>query len=113
MVPDHKCAQSVGLNVLEEVYALFSEENTNSEELTHEAETEPYADEQCCCIQCDPATLPVNGTLKFQGLFMGTEVLILLDSGSSSSFISEGVVHQLGIPVQQCNPLTVRVANAP
>jgi hypothetical protein len=38
-------------------------------------------------------------------------MLMLLESGSSASFVSSHVVHQLGLVVQACPAVTVKVAN--
>jgi hypothetical protein len=35
----------------------------------------------------------------------------LLDSGSSSSFVSQSLIEQLSIPQSQCKPLSVHIAN--
>ena len=50
-------------------------------------------------------------TLQFQGQFQRQSVLILVDSGSSTSFISQQLLLQLSVEPIQCPSLAVRVAN--
>jgi hypothetical protein len=50
-------------------------------------------------------------TLKLKGVIQGCEVLILLDSESSHSFISTSVSSFLARVTTVSNPVTVTVAN--
>jgi hypothetical protein len=50
-------------------------------------------------------------TLQFQGQFQQLPVLIMLDSGSSSSFISTQLVSRLSLMTDPCQTVSVRVAN--
>lgn len=50
-------------------------------------------------------------TLQFRGIFLHQPVTILVDSGSSASFISEQLVSQLSVDQVQCLSVSVRVAN--
>lgn len=98
----------MGINALEELYALFSEAVTVDSPATEADEDE----QNCICWVADGAVAAQGKkTLQFQGQFMGQSVLILLDSGSSSSFASAQLLSSLSIPTMQCAPLSVRVAN--
>ena len=48
---DHKCAQQVGLHVLDELYALFSEEPV--EDPTQDGTEGPETAETCYCLSSD------------------------------------------------------------
>ena len=106
---DHKCAQQVGLHVLDELYALFSEEPVD--DLTTDGNEGPEPEEICCCLSSDTIAQPGVKTLQFQGMFQQQPVLILLDSGSSTSFISQHLLSQLSVNPVQCHSLAVKVAN--
>jgi hypothetical protein len=106
---DHKCAAKVGLNVLDELYALFSDDAT--EERSTPEDEEAGTDAQCCCLAGLSSAGSPGQTLQFRGILQQRPVLIMLDSGSSSSFISSQLVSQLSIAPSQCAPFSVRVAN--
>jgi hypothetical protein len=89
---DHKCAAQVDLHVPEELYALFSTEDTADSPATEKDE-----EQSCQCL--------------FRGQIQQLPILILLDSGSSTSFISQELVTRLSVLPVQCNPFFVRVAN--
>jgi hypothetical protein len=55
--------------------------------------------------------LPVPRHFSFWDSLISTPVLILIDSGSSSSFISSKLVAQLSLQSTVCSTLSVRVAN--
>jgi hypothetical protein len=106
---DHKCAAQVGLHVLEEIYALFTDDDTVDSPALEDDE-----EQLCLCLAADASgNALIDGvkTLQFQGQFQNQSILILLDSGSSSSFISKHLVQQLSVPQVQCKTLSVRVAN--
>ena len=92
---DHKCAQQVGLHVLDELYALFFEESVDGP--TTYGNEGPEPEETCCCLSYDTIAQPRVKTLQFQGMFQQQLVLILLDSGSSTSFISQQLLSQLSV----------------
>lgn len=85
---EHKCATQVGLHVLDKLYALFATEGTVACSTTEE-EGELECEETCCCLQADNSILSGVKTLQFKGHFQKQSVLILLGSGSSTSFISQ------------------------
>ena len=84
---DRKCAQQVGLHVLDELYALFSDDTVDCP--TPDGDDGPELKETCCCLSSDIVAHSRVKTLQFQGMFQQQPVLILLDSGSSTSFISQ------------------------
>lgn len=50
-------------------------------------------------------------TIKLLGFIQNQEVLILVDSGSSSNFISDRLVHKLGCTVSPCASAKVTIAD--
>jgi len=106
---DHKCALQVGLHVLDELYALFSDETVDGP--TTDGNEGPEPEEICCCLSSDTIAQPGVKTLQFQGMFQQQPVLILLDSGSSTSFISQHLLSQLSVNPVQCHSLAIKVAN--
>lgn len=64
---DHKCVAQVGLNVLEEIYALFTFNDTVDSPTSEDDE-----EQICLCIAADDSGNTLNlgaKTLQFQGLF--------------------------------------------
>jgi len=106
---DHKCAKQVGLHVLDELYALFSEDSVEAQ--SQDSTEEPEPEQTCYCLASDTTAQLGVKTLQFQGMFQQRPVLILLDSGSSTSFISQHLLFQLSVIPVQCPSFTVKVAN--
>ncbi|XP_074346381.1 uncharacterized protein LOC141685160 [Apium graveolens] len=67
----------------------------------------------------DPGEISLNalvgnnsgGTLRFQGIIRGKKVSILIDSGSTHSFVDVGIVKTLGLTAEMVSPLLVTVAD--
>ncbi|XP_020401789.1 uncharacterized protein [Zea mays] len=100
----HRCADSVQLHVVDELWQLFqlpvNEDEGTSEELN-----------AICLSQAAMEGVAAPKTVQFMGQLQGLELLILLDSGSSHSFLSTQVAaHVRGLILLQ-KPLTVQVAN--
>ena len=87
---NHRCSQKVSLHVLEELFdaidTMDDAADTDSEE-----EVEP----DTVMAVGDPLTTPKRKTMKLQGMVAGSEVLILVDSGSVATFISQHLATQL------------------
>jgi hypothetical protein len=50
-------------------------------------------------------------TMKLQGFLAGTEILILVDSGSTHNFISDNLVRELNLTSQFVTPFGVQIGN--
>lgn len=50
-------------------------------------------------------------TMQIQGMIKNRRVNLLLDSGSSHSFISQALVKQLKLPIRSCNEMQITIAN--
>jgi hypothetical protein len=100
----------VGLHVLDELYALFSPEAPVHDPSTEDSDQQT-SEETCCCLLATSAVTSGIQTLQFHGQFRHQPIVILLDSGSSTSFVSEQLLSWLSIEAVQCPLLIVRVAN--
>lgn len=106
---DHKCPDSVQLHVLQEVFDLLQLE----EEPVDEEVASQHHSEQLFCALSDSAVSGTEGprTMKFQGSIQGLPILILIDSGSSHTFISSTVASKLSGHSQLPAPIGILVAN--
>ena len=82
---------------------------------------EEASEEDCSTQQSDHLFLTLSEaaltgadapkTMRFKGSIQGQEVLILIDSGSSNTFVSAAVAEKLSGLSQLSQPLGVLVAN--
>ena len=81
---NHKCPEKVSLHILEEVMDLLPEASKFEPTSDESSDDEVFSLSQA-------ATVGVQGrkTIKITGLVNSQEILILIDSSSSSSFLSE------------------------
>jgi hypothetical protein len=88
---------SVPLEILHAVDALW-DSLSSEDSLTDSVEEFPTA-EQCCLALSKAAVsgVPAARTVCFQWLLQSVPVQILVDSGSSSSFVNESLVSRLTV----------------
>lgn len=108
---DHKCAKTVGLHVVEELLQLF--QNSEEHEDTTSDDNPPYESAEDLMSLSRQA---LNGgeaaaTIRLRGFIQGQEVLMLIDSRSSSNFISESLAAKLKGAVPLPTPVRVRIAD--
>ncbi|WVZ79743.1 hypothetical protein U9M48_027287 [Paspalum notatum var. saurae] len=106
---DHKCSTTIQLHVLQEVYELFQLDSISEEDQEIPSEVE----EQAFLALSEAA---VSGseppkTLRLWGTIQSIAILILIDSASSSTFLSQKVADKLSGVSALATPLSVRVAN--
>jgi len=89
---DHKCNPQVQLHVVQELWDLLQDEDYTADTATL-ADSEPQV--FLALSQCALTGSSAPRTVQFSGTVQGLPVHILLDSGSSTSFISESVAAQL------------------
>jgi hypothetical protein len=107
---DHQCPPTVQLHALQEVWGLFSEEDdvVSVTACVQDTPVEP----QCLAVSLAAVQgNEANQTIKFQGLIQNIPVCILLDSGSSHSFIAARVASQLSVVTKLLAPVVVQVAD--
>ncbi|CAO2166488.1 unnamed protein product [Urochloa humidicola] len=108
--PQHKCPKQVSLQALEELWELA--QISNSEEDTSSAKLDTDSKEEILAIS-EFATEGTLGkkTIRLQGLLQKQEVLILIDSSNSGTFISEELVQTLKMQTSVVSPIQVKMAN--
>jgi hypothetical protein len=109
--PEHHCPQSVQMHVVEELWAMFSSEELTGHDST---DTETETTETICSISVHAltgATPATSGVIQLQAFIARHEVLILVDSGSSPSFINQQLAAQLSGVQPLAQPCRVNVAD--
>lgn len=107
---DHKYAQTVQLHVVEELLEAFQyDEEDDTLVLVQDSALDENLLMAISAYAC-------NGTdsahsLRVKGLIQGTELLILIDSGSTHSFADEHIIHHLQAIEKLSQPVKVRVAD--
>lgn len=103
----HQCAATVQLHVVEELLDLLQ-----AEQMDNEAQYEDSDEDILMSI----SKLAVSGattsrTVRLVAMIEDQEVLVLVDSGSSHSFLSDMVADKLKIVPQAIPAVKVRIAN--
>jgi hypothetical protein len=106
----HKCSSTVQLHAIQELLELFPKDCSTEPNSDISSET---SDHQLYLCLSELAVLGVesNLSMKFMGNIHGKEVPVLLDSGSSATFLSSYVTAEVPGQVQLVHPLNIRVAN--
>lgn len=85
---------------------------SNSDDENDHQESSSGGEEDVMLIsQCATGGGVGKKIIRLQGWMNGKQVLILVDSGSSGSFISENTMKDLGLEKKEVNPITVTVAD--
>lgn len=103
----HQCAATVQLHIVEELLGLLQAKNQDRQEVDSDSEEE---------VLMSISKLAMTGqitscTVRLLGRLGEQEVLILVDSGSSHSFISEQVATKSPSKVQQMLPVSVKIVD--
>ncbi|RLM68934.1 putative gag-pol polyprotein [Panicum miliaceum] len=106
---DHKCPQTVQLHVMQELLDLFQVEAQDSGDCSDAGEVE----EPECLALSVAVVSGVQGprTMKLAGFLQGKEVLVLVDSGSSHTFVSSTLAASLSGVVDLPKGVGVQVAD--
>jgi predicted aspartyl protease len=99
------------MHVVEELWALFSQEERTGPE---GADTEAGSPDIVYSISIHALTgvaASTSGVIQLQAFIANHEVLILVDSGSSTSFINKQLALTLPGIQQLANPCKVKVAD--
>ncbi|XP_035823161.1 uncharacterized protein [Zea mays] len=107
---DHKCPPTVQLHALQELWELYEgDEDTIPEDVVVE---DQIIETECLAISIAAVKgLELNHTLKLRGLIQGIEVVMLIDSGSSHSFIASRVASRLSGVTDMAKSVLVQVAD--
>jgi hypothetical protein len=105
----HRCPKQVPLHVLDELWELVQDEGSdgeNSDVSGNDSEAELL---QLSYYVAEG--IQGHKTMRLQGLVQDQAMLILLDSGSSSTFISSVMVAKLKLPTTAITPVHVTIAD--
>ncbi|PVH66942.1 hypothetical protein PAHAL_1G390100 [Panicum hallii] len=98
---NHKCPPQVSLHVIEELFDALEQ----SEESDSVDSDEDMVHETVMAVSGTPVNQPAKRrTIKLQGKIGDHDVLILVDSGSVGTFLSEQLVTKLRLGSQSCEP---------
>jgi hypothetical protein len=106
---DHKCAETVQLHVVEELWQMAQVTEEESDPCSTMEEDEPELNMVRVSQEAMEGT-EAPRTMKFVDYIDGIDILALLDSGSSHSFISADVAARVSVATMD-KPLQVQVAN--
>ncbi|XP_004971882.1 uncharacterized protein LOC101768429 [Setaria italica] len=108
--PNHKCPEHVSLHIVEEMWEAFQLEQEGQETVT--SDTSSDVDE--ILMQLSEATqegTTHKKTMRLIGTIQNQQVLLLVDSGSSNTFISKKMVQALNCPMQAVASTQVVIAD--
>lgn len=107
-VKGHKCAATVPLHAVQEIWEMLSTDS-ESDQCTEDTGTE----EHVFMLLSQEALAPGSSskTLTFQGFIQGQVIVILINSGSSNSFLNTKLAPQLTGVSKVASPIKVQVAN--
>jgi len=105
----HKCPDKVSLHVLEEVLDAMHQEIDSDG--SQDSSSDDGGDEVFQLSNWAAEGVQAKKTLKLTGLVGNQEILILIDSGSSCTFISDKTVKSLQCSVTATPKVSVTVAN--
>lgn len=108
---DHHCPKNIQARAIQEVWDLCWLEEDSVEE--SDSLPEDHVDTQLCLALSVSAIKgsAAGRSIQFQGLLQGHEVLILVDSGSSHSFVSRSLAASLVGQSSFSPPVLVKVAD--
>ena len=105
---NHKCPDKVALHVLEEFVELILDENPTEQNTSDSSD-----EDEVVFALSQSATVGVPGkkTIKLHGIVKDQELLILIDLGSTCTFISTKTATALNCVLMPAPPIQVAVAN--
>jgi hypothetical protein len=104
----HTCSATVQLHVLQEVWDLLSDTPVS------DAAGATNSTEESILMSLSPEAVSGSSTkrsMQFIGHMCQQDILILVDSGSTNSFINQTTVLKLGLATVASVPIRVQVAN--
>lgn len=108
---EHKCNKVGHLLTIEvgDHGELLSDDAIRALELLDENSEEDAA---CCQISVHAVAGPESsGTMRLRALVGNQVMLLLVDSGSTHTFVNSAFAEHVGCTIQNVDPVTVRVAN--
>jgi hypothetical protein len=107
----HKCAASVQLHAIQELWELLPEEDQCSENSDSSRRVDTTS--QLCVCLFDAAMTGKESakSMKMLGSIQGHSIVVFVDSGSSHTFVNSSLACQLSGVSALAAPLSVQVAN--
>jgi hypothetical protein len=106
-VSGHRCAPTVQLHALEELWELIEDKSS-----TNEVDTGLSPPGELLSLSLSAVSgIPSRRTIQFSGECQGHPIVLLVDSGSSHSFVSSTLAGQLSGISPLPHPVTVQVAD--
>lgn len=94
--PDHQCATHVQLHGVQEFLDLFSMEPAGSSQISPPEESDDTHSQLCLALSQEAISGNIGPrTMKLIGSIQGHSLIILVDSGSSHTFIAQHIAEQL------------------
>lgn len=111
--PGHQCATSIQLNALQELLDLFDGDQVEAANDLSAPDHSQHEEAQLSVVLSQEAVSGSEGpqTMKFVGSIQGHQLQILVDSGSTHTFLSRVIADHLVGVSQLPTPLIVQVAN--
>jgi hypothetical protein len=107
--PNHKCPTHVPIHVIEEMLEMLNmPEDTKSASDNDNSDSDSELSSLSFCAAAGTAG---KKTMRLHGLYGKQEILILIDSGSTTSFLSDNLVQRAQLQPTEAPPVTVAVAN--
>jgi hypothetical protein len=107
--PSHKCSKIVPIHLVEELMEVLQLQSSYSEDAD---DSKTNSEESFMHIsQCALSGTTSKKSIRLQGTVNGKQVLILIDSGSCESFVSNTAVEQLGLKTEKGEAVMVQVAD--
>jgi len=105
---NHKCPDKVALHVLEEFMELLSDDSLPDQNTSDSSDEDKAV---FALSQSAAVGVPGKKTIKLHGIVKDQELLILIDSGSTCTFISNKMATALNCVLMPAPPIQVAVAN--
>jgi len=103
----HSCPQAVQLHVVQELWELFQLHTDEAADSSQDSEGELNVAISMAAL----TGIQTPRTLKFRGHLQSHDILILLDSGSSHTFVGQALAAQLVGSIPVAKSFTVQVAD--
>lgn len=107
----HKCPEKVSLHVLEEVINVMKPADSDADSKDDSSSKDEEVEQVFSLSSAAIEGIQGRKTIRMHGMVNNHDILILLDSGSSCTFISTKTVDMLRCPVTAVTPVSVTVAN--
>lgn len=107
--PGHRCPKNVSLNAVKEIWKLLEDQHEASEDCPA-GDTDSGDDLMHISVQAIKGTESAK-TIRLQGHIAAQQVYMLIDSGSTNTFISEQLAASMPGWTPLHHPIQVRVAN--